>query len=1843
MSASIDEKVVEMRFDNKDFEKNVSTTMTTLEKLKASLKFDGIADSFGKVKDAFAGFDANPVSDEIENAGGRFSAFQTIATGALLEIGKQVVELGEKIAKNLVFDQFSAGWQKFADKTQAVGTLMSQGFSMDEVNEQLEKLMFYTDETSYNFVDMVSTIGKFTASGQTLQDSTTALMGIANWAALSGQNASVASRAMYQLAQAMSIGALKYQDYKSIQNANMDTMEFRQQAAKAAIELGQLRKEADGTYTILEELDNGVVNVAADGLTLNDLFTSDILTRQAWLDSETMIKVFSNYASAVDSIKAYVDANDVTASEAIEALSSQLDPFAVKAFKAAQEARTFADSINSIKDAASSGFTAIFESLFGDYEEATKLWTDLANRGYDAFVEPINSLGDLLQGGLQSGWKSFSDEISLSSGMMDRFKEILISVAESKGLDVSGLVEGGNAFVEALHDGVISSDVLDEAIETLRHEYAGMTEEELSAIGMTKNLRSGFASFVAGVRSGIISVDDLADSITELSGRENLIQSFWNVWDAIADVIGTVKEAFREIFPPVTSEQIYEITQKILEFTEKLALSEEASEKLHVILKGIFSIFSFIKRVISAVVKGFSPVIDVFKSLIGIGGDALASIGELFIKINESEKTAAVLEKVSTTISSILEFIIKSIEKVIDFIKRFLNIEDDASKENGFTNKLKTISGALSDVFSSIESHSGILSAVVDLFKKLFESVAGLAGLSLNGLFAFGKAINFDNIIQLLSGLTTGVFSGVIALASDVASFIKNVLLVIKESVPELIQIVIDIFNSILQCIKNNIGEIITNVIEIIENVIKALTDKAPDLISVITDLFVSILTSVRTNLPIIIDEIVSTLKDILAILGEKVPEIMSDVIHFAVTILNSLAKAIEDEEGNLTSAAKTLITGVLALLIKEMLSGVASFGDIIDGISGVLGALQNKINAKALKDIGIAIALIVGSLFVLSKMDPKKLGEAIKTLTVAIGELIGSAVLLAKTTNGAGKDLKKTTSALLVFAIAIFVLVFALKSIADIDSNQLATAKNVLLTLIASLVGSAITISKASTDLSKSAFGIIAFAAGVWILTKAVETLSKIDDNGLNNAVLAIGEIIGITLIALKLLSEIDGLTKSAVALILVGVALNIFASAIKSLSSMTLEQIGLSLLALGIALAEVIASLWLLSKIDGLTESAVALILVGVALNIFASAIKSLSSMTLEQIGLSLLALGGALTEVVLALNFIPDNAVSKAASLILVGIALNVFAVALKTLSTLSLEQVGIALLAIAGTLIVLGAAAYLLGPVIPIILKLSVAIAVFGVAMLAAGAGAFLLATALSIMLAAGVSIVDVIVDLVYRLILLVPFAVESITVAVELFLKWIIDSGPLFISALKSLLEVFIVVFTESIPTLVSTILLAVHEILSAIEENLPSIIQSGMNIVLALLSGIEQNIGEIVIKFIDIVINIIDAISEKLPDLIDSGINLVISFISGVAQGIEDNKEEMKQAVLDLLGSIIDLILEFFGISEINGERPSKELAKIGKSLINGLISGIVDIAEKAWTSIKEFFQGIIDNILDFLGIKDTDGNEDNSFWQIAGDWIAGLVQGFKDKISDTWGKVKDWWNTIVGNIKAFLGIGDGQSEESNSFFDIAKNLIDGFINGIKKMAEDAWKSVSDFAKGVLDKITGVFDEHSPSKETEKMGKYLDEGLAIGITSGAKSVAKKAEKMAKSVLQGFEDGMENDGYDFEPTIRPILDLDNVSNSAAALNSLFNDQSSIDIAASTRISVDDQLDRLQNGISVNNDDVIREMGSLHAEVSTLKDTIRDLQIVLDSGELVGAMAGPMDSALGRRYSNRIRGM
>lgn len=618
MSQEVDSRVVEMRFDNANFEKNTKQTISTIDRLMEKLQFKGAEKGFEKLDAAAKDVDFATMQTSLDRLESKFSSLNIVATTALVNITNKFVDAGEKLVKSLSVDQVMSGWNKYTEKTGNVQTIMNAtGKSIDTVNGYLNKLMWYSDETSFSFNEMTSALSQMTASGGDIEKMIPMIMGIANATADAGKSGLAFQSTIRNITQSYSAGYLQLQDWKSLNLMGTATKALKQELIDTAVELGTLKQ--------------GEVTIATFESTLS----------KKWANTEVMEKTFEKYASMMEAAYEMTQKNKgMTSSEALEKLSGQYGELAERSALAAQQAKSFSEAIDSTKDAVSSKWMAVFETIFGNKEEATDTWTELSNRLYDIFVPTIDSLNERLKSGMDSGWNQLLE--NELGDQADAYSYVMQQVALASGAITEKQIEEAGSFGEAIKQGGISAELLKKGLDEAQESAEKMltlSDAELKKRGtnreeIEKNAQA-FEELNKKVQNGTLDLEAYSKQIRELSSREHLTQSLWNLMDAVSAIVKPIHEAFENIFPPKTGEEIKSFAQWLDVMTKKLVISDETAQKLKTIAEGIFSVLRVGKDILEGIISGVARVLNLTKPLSDILLDAASAAGEFASEITK--------------------------------------------------------------------------------------------------------------------------------------------------------------------------------------------------------------------------------------------------------------------------------------------------------------------------------------------------------------------------------------------------------------------------------------------------------------------------------------------------------------------------------------------------------------------------------------------------------------------------------------------------------------------------------------------------------------------------------------------------------------------------------------------------------------------------------------------------------------------------------------------------------------------------------------------------------------------------------------------------------------------------------------------------------------------------------------------------------------------------------------------------------------------------------------------------------------------------------------------------------
>ena len=713
MTTVIDERVVEMKFNNADFEKNVAQSMDTLDKLKKSLNID-TGKSLEEIGKASKNFSLAGVTETITEATTKFSALEIAGVTAIAKITSAAMDFGAKFVKSLSIDQVSSGFDKYAQKTQSVQTIIAAtGESIEEVTSQIERLNWFTDETSYNLVDMTSNIAKFTSNGIKLQDAVTQMIGIANAAALSGANAEKASHAMTGFSKAMGEGKMTSQQWSWIQTSGMDTMAFKQALIDAAVAAGTLTKVADGYFQTLKGHEVTLTNFEAnmkDAWIIPDVMTSalenygqfsqelyDSLEKlDGALTTSELLDYLEDYKAGTLDINELAEELGVSASDlhdVMETLSDDALALGEKSFRAGQEAKTFQEAIDSVKDAVSTGWMTTFELIFGNYEEAKKLWTGVANSMYEAFAEGGNVRNEVLK-----QWKELGGRDSL----------------------IMGAVRAANLFVKPL-----------------------------SAIKMAFN---DMFPNVKGMAEGLKAFTDrFAELMQRLQPSESMLKDIYFTFKGIFTIGKMLINVFTSIIKaiaPVTR-PFGSLLEMVLHFTGYLG-------RLIVVISDYIEKNGLLKTVIETIVASFKTFFGIIKEgAFILGGVVIGSIIKIISLLASGATAIYKWVSGSNILQTVLNKISSGISKLTNFVNKLLGVTDKTTTK---IVKMKTyLSGN-----NSVIAETGTLTrettkelkktnTVLDLFLKLLKGAG-----------------------TIVAGAVLALLTGIKTIATNIFNFFKD-------------------------------------------------------------------------------------------------------------------------------------------------------------------------------------------------------------------------------------------------------------------------------------------------------------------------------------------------------------------------------------------------------------------------------------------------------------------------------------------------------------------------------------------------------------------------------------------------------------------------------------------------------------------------------------------------------------------------------------------------------------------------------------------------------------------------------------------------------------------------------------------------------------------------------------------------------------------------------------------------------------------------------------------------------------------------------------------------------------
>ena len=1140
MSREVDERVVSMQFDNKQFEANVATTMSTLDKLENKLNFKGAGKALDELNASAKNVDFSHMGNAVDSIEVKFSAMSIAAIAAINRIVNKAFDAGEQLIKSLSIDQITAGWTKYADKTTAVQTILAAtGESMEYVNEQLSKMNWFTDETSFNFTDMTNNVGKFTSAGVDLDKAVLAMQGIAAEAALSGQNAESASRAMYNFSQALGTGSVKVQDWMSIENANMATKEFKETIIETAKELGRVSE----TGEILSITSS---NYSGDEFVNFSNFRSTLAA--GWFDSDVLIKSLEKYGGFATKLQEITDATGTTATEMLryvreyesgttdigkisritgvsveelsgymETLTSKEYELGRKAFQAAQEAKTFQEAIDATKDAVSTGWMNTFEKIFGNYEEAKVIWTKLAEDFYDIFASGGENRNALLD-----EWNEIYDGRTILieglSGAMDRL------------IDVIGLVKDAFAAV-----------------------FPPVTARNLANI--TYEFRRLVESFNIFEKDG--------ETLTETGRKmQNILRGFFSIFDILKTAITSLWDAIKPLRNGVGG--LFDILTDILsdagEWLYTFSQRLKESEGLTMIVNGISNALQKITDVIKNVFSGITSLSTKFeplKNTLSSAKDAIVDFFKSFDLFQDLSFEKLVKNGVLATLGLELAKLIKSLTGM-------------TNGAGGFLKGMKSMFGELVDTISDFSSK-----VKMDEIKSIAVSI-GILSVSLLIL----SSIEPEKMLSSVSAITI-LFTELMVALKISEGF--------KSSGPKKIQSTMLALSVSLLLMASALKMISSIPIDSFQNAIIGITVLITELVAA-----ESILSNQKGKNKasgfISLALALLILSGALKVIGSmNLADVGKGLLGIGVSLglFLGFIKLLPDKKSIvgigagmiLLSTAMLILSGALVVFGSMSLEAIGK-GLIAMGGSLLIIAGAVKLLPKDLLLIGAGLATVAASIVILSaglavlgSMPIENVGKSLLMLGGSLLEIVLASNMMKRAIGGA--------AAITIVALALALLVPQLLLLGTMKAGNIAAALITLGGALAIVVAAGIAANAAVPGLlalggavTLLGVGVLTAGAGLALLATALSTFAVTGPAGIAILILAIKSLIAFIPEFIKALGDgfiafMEAMTAS------LGSIIDFLSSAVQAVLTALIENIPLFVEFLDLLVNTVLAKL--------------------------------------------------------------------------------------------------------------------------------------------------------------------------------------------------------------------------------------------------------------------------------------------------------------------------------------------------------------------------------------------------------------------------------------------------------------------------------------------------------------------------------------------------------------------------------------------------------------------------------------------------------------------------------------------
>jgi tape measure domain-containing protein len=1025
MSNTVEDQIVAMHFDNKQFESGVSQSLGTLDKLKAAMSFSGAGKGIEDINRSVSGFNMHPMASAIEGVSKMWLGLTTVAVTAISNITNKVVDSALKIGKSLTIDPLTAGFSEYSTNLNSIQTIIANtGAKLPAVNATLRQLNEYSDKTIYNFSQMAQNIGRFTAAGVAMGPATDAIKGMANVAALSGATSEQLNSAMYQMSQALSTGIIRLMDWNSLANANMGGTNI-QKALQATAESGE---------------DAGAA--MKDAIASTGSFRDSL--QAGWLTGDIFTKTMKVMAGQIDKTTGGYKAFSVEQLKGMgysQQAAEELNRLSQASIESATKVKTIGQAYDVVKESIGSGWAQVFQNIFGNFNQSKKLWT-----------------------------------------------------------------------------------------------------------GVTKYITDGVAGFFAKINKALAYWN-------KFGGRVEVIEGLKQAFKDLVRFFVPIKNAFKEVFPPGSAKVLVTMSEAFHSFFELFRLNVKQMHAIRVVFVGIFTAVKFLGTIVGFAIKMLGSLFGLLGSGAGDGGGFLDTIVETIESFVDWVREGKKLEKMLKGVSNIATAFFRALQPLVPVIQ------------------------AIGDSIASLASEGG------DIAKGLIDGIIE----GINGASIQAALVNFANNIVTWIKDALGIHSP----AETMIPIGVNIVLGIGQGIIDAGPFLLEALRKTFEFMAAGLGVFVEGLGSAFKNSMASMDLES--FLEIVNTLLTGGFLLAATNVARAFSGISKSASGVLDRISSSLKVMQQDVkadiikkIAISVLLLAGAAYILSQLDGKQLAYSMGAIAGLMTALVASM--------KILIGGDTSLSVKDIAKKSAAMTGMGVAmvafstaVVILAGAVRILGKMDPEEVVNGLKAIGAIVAGVVAATAILSKT--GGGATIFATAAALLVLSGALVAFAGTIKIYSKLSWDMIIDGGGKAAAVI---LGLGLAMRAFGKFAVTGSIGLLIASVGLLILAKSLEKVAKIDSERLGDALTALVVTIGAVALAGMALSG-----GGAVGLLAGAAAMIVIAKALEILAKIPADDLTKAFVFIGLALtALVIAANGLLPAIPAIMAFGAAALLIGQAI---------------------------------------------------------------------------------------------------------------------------------------------------------------------------------------------------------------------------------------------------------------------------------------------------------------------------------------------------------------------------------------------------------------------------------------------------------------------------------------------------------------------------------------------------------------------------------------------------------------------------------------------------------------------